>query len=29
MVAEAMEKNKDLKLVEFYASRNRLEQEGL
>jgi Ran GTPase-activating protein 1 len=29
MVAEAMEQNKNMKLVEFYASRDRLEQEGL
>lgn len=29
MIAEAMEKNPSMKLTEFYASRDRLEQEGL
>lgn len=29
MIAEAIEKNPSMKLTEFYASRDRLEQEGL
>lgn len=29
MIAEALEKNPSMKLTEFYASRDRLEQEGL
>ena len=29
MIAEAMDKNASMKLSEFYASRDRLEQEGL